>query len=375
MLPNGRLAPMLLTAIMIGSSPAMGQQPNESSAVTHTGSAQVQREDSLLSGLRQMGFGALHTVPLDQAESPALRIALDELFGLHGFVPTSLDAVILLGQQNPGTTEVWLVELEQAMAPDSRLFLYYLPSDSSIYFLRVEIRGDSAESVRIWGTGLSELVMSHDGIAMVDGPSNKTFRLRSPYGNPADKGAADTIACLGRQLGITPTPTGIGNIISQSTCGATNILTLALTTYNCLSIPHPISTIGCVVGVSKLVSCGFANCSSPTGTATVEWTISDGCADSRGFNARIFDRTRGGFYPPGGSYTVPSGSSRLFRFSAPRGSQLCIGAQTSPPTSGYWCVGFNGNQSPNYPGAGTSLCCATVPNSGKLVKSNRLTCN
>ena len=371
MLPNARLALLLLLAAAVAiSRPATGQPPNRLSAVTVSAET---RQASPLSELRQPGADALQTAPLAQAESPTLQLALDELAETHGLVPISPEAFILGSQKAPGGIEAWVIELEQAEAPSNRLFLYYLPNDDSLYFLRIETHGDSAESVRLWGSGRSELVMSRDGVAVLDAPSDSTFRLRRSLIS-TDKSAADTIACLGRQLGLTPSSTNLGNVISQATCGATNVLSLALTTYNCLSIPHPIATVGCIVGVSKLVTCGFANCSSPTGTATVEWTVADGCADNRGFKVRIFDRTRGGFYPSGSFYSIPAGGTQLLRFSAPRGSQLCIGAQTNPPTSDAWCVGFSGSQNPNYPGAGTAICCATVPNSGKLVKANRLTC-
>lgn len=349
---------------------AMGQQPHEPSLwSSYTESIQWQ-QDPLLAELSHANLSKFQAVPLDQIEGPVLRMAFDELAEVHDLVPRSAAAVAFVAQ---GSSNAWLVELVSAVSTDARLFLYYLPDSESLYFLRAEGRDDAGQSIRIWGSGSSEIVMERSGIALVGGPSGMTFRLRSPSLSKSEK-VSDTIACLGRQLGLTPTPTALGDLLARSACGATNLLSLALTTYNCLSFPHPIATIGCVVGVGKLVSCSFANCSSPTGSATVEWTITDGCPDSRGMSVRFFDRTRGGFYPPGSSYTISSGSSRKIKFTAPRGSQLCFGAQASPATSSYWCVGLDGTQDPNYPGAGTSLCCATVPSSGSFTKSNRLTC-
>jgi hypothetical protein len=110
-------------------------------------------------------------------------------------------------------------------------------------------------------------------------------------------------------------------------------------------------------------------------TATMNWTIEDGCQDGRGFRVRFFDKTRGGVFPSGGSYfVVSSGGTSIFSINAPAGSQLCLGAQTEPPTSNYWCYGINGNQNANYPTAGTAVCCRTVPAGGVVNTSNKLTC-
>ena len=365
---NGRLL-LLWTAMILIARLATGQQANEIPAVRSTAKpAYEQSTDPLFLEMRQMSLGALQAVPLELAATPTLRTALDELADLHGFIPRSFEAVVLPDQQGSGAAGVWLVELKPVTVSDFRLFLYYIPGEDALYFLRVETGGDLAGSARIWGLGRSELVISQAGIAIVDGPTEKTFRLRAPA-RSAQEGILDTIACLGRQLGLTPNSTNLGNLLAQSVCGATNIIALTLTAYNCLSFPHPLATIGCIVGVGKLVSCSFANCNSPTGSATVEWTLTDGCADSRGISVRFFDRTRGGYSPSGSSYSIPSGGTKKLTFSAQRGSQLCIGAQTDPATSSSWCVGFNGDQSPS-----SSLCCATVPSSGKLVKSLRLTC-
>jgi hypothetical protein len=240
----------LFCAAVTVSGVAMGQQPNEPSLWSSSAEpAQWQQNDPLLMELGQAGLGTLQTMSLGRAEAPTLRLALDELAESHGLVPRSMDAVVLSGQ---GSASAWLVELVSVVPTESRLFLYYLPDSESLYFLRTETLDDMGQSVRIWGSGSSELVMKRDGIALVDGPIGKTFRLNSPFPNRADK-VSDTIACLGHQLGLTPTPTALGDLLARTSCGATNLLSLALTTYNCLSIPHPIATVGCIVGVGKLM--------------------------------------------------------------------------------------------------------------------------
>ena len=180
MLSNGRLAILLLlAATVVISRAAAGQSSNDSSAVPPPAGdlALGQGESPLLAELRQASSGALRTVPLDKAESLTLRMALDELSVLYGLVPTSTEAVIL-NQQEASTAEVWLVELDQSATPDSHLFLYYVPEDGSLYFLRVGTSEDFMTSARMWGSGRSELVMSRDGVSIAIGPSPQTFRLQ-----------------------------------------------------------------------------------------------------------------------------------------------------------------------------------------------------
>jgi hypothetical protein len=107
-------------------------------------------------------------------------------------------------------------------------------------------------------------------------------------------------------------------------------------------------------------------------TATVNWTISDGCADNHGFQVRFFDETHGGVFPNSTHYyVVPAGGQATFSFSAPRGSRLCLGAQQDPPDDFTWCVGIDGNLDGSY----SNLCCMVVPATGSFNPTNNLTCN
>ena len=135
-------------------------------------------------------------------------------------------------------------------------------------------------------------------------------------------------------------------------------------------------TVCAVNAAGSSCASNYATVRTLPAAATINWTIEDGCQDGRGFRVRFFDKTRGGVYPSGGNYFfVPSGTTGIFSMNAPAGSRLCLGGQTEPPTSGHWCYGINGNQNADYPGAGTAVCCRTVPGGGVVNTRTKMTCS
>lgn len=165
-------------------------------------------------------------------------------------------------------TPVVVVPLEQLDLPERVLFLFFLPDKKTYYILQADTQTSTDPEVRIWGTGASELTMAAKGLSWSRASSQNSLRL--PANELARAGIRpmgavdDALSCLGRQLGDL-SGSSLGHLLANASCFATNTISLVLTATNCLSVPHPMATIGCVTGVAQLISCGFANCGvSPT---------------------------------------------------------------------------------------------------------------
>ncbi len=106
----------------------------------------------------------------------------------------------------------------------------------------------------------------------------------------------------------------------------------------------------------------------PSGNATFTYTIIDGCPDGLGVYTRFFDETNGIVFPNTSQvYVINSGRSTVFRLSVKRGAKICYGAEPTDLDGSYWGVSLDDSQF-------CSACCNTVPNSGNISRSVRLTC-
>lgn len=202
---------------------------------------------------------------------------LSELESLHGATVVAGAPEAFLAA--PG---VLVTQLHRATDPTAVLFLFYDLERNLPYFLRIETDPFADPSVRLWGPGSSEIVFTEDGARLVHRPSDRTFRLTRGGESPSRdlssihaESTADMIACIGRSLGISLRTSSLRSLLSSASCSATSTVSLVLTAFNCLSVPHPAATVGCTVGIAQAVSCGFANCST-----------SANCVKSISFNRR-----------------------------------------------------------------------------------------
>ena len=73
-------------------------------------------------------------------------------------------------------------------------------------------------------------------------------------------GALEALACVLRELGETINVAIVDSYLAKQACDATSAIALGLTAYSCLSIPAPVATLGCINGITKLVSCSLVAC-------------------------------------------------------------------------------------------------------------------
>ena len=123
--------------------------------------------------------------------------------------------------------------------------------------------------------------------------------------------------------------------------------------------------IACPVGFQ----CSFKTLHCEDASATMHWTLTDGCADGAGIQGRLFDVTNGGLWPDAntvwrvdleGGYIDES-------IACIPGAKICYGVEPSPADGHYWGIAADGSQN-------CTSCCATC---GALDQQTQitLTCN
>jgi hypothetical protein len=207
---------------------------------------------------------------LDHLAVPRMNAVLDQIRGLRGLTPRS-DALVVMANEHRSAL---VTELDDAKSPNRRLLLFFFPDSSESFFLQLQLNAEAVPEMRLWSAGPSELVIAGDQMQLLEQPSNDTFRLPRIVTGTADHGVTtdalsitDTIACIARSLGIGLDSTSLTTRLSSALCSATSTISLALTACSCLSIAGlgsnlVFATIGCITGITKLLSCGFVNCNA-----------------------------------------------------------------------------------------------------------------
>jgi hypothetical protein len=201
---------------------------------------------------------------------PRMAAVLEELRKLQGLTPRSDALTMTLN----GNQSVLVTELDNEPGARRRLFLFYLVEPGESFFLQLQVGADGNPEMRLWGTGPSELVVAGDQMRLLEKPSSETFRLpRDTAGAAASITITDAISCIARALSIGLDSTSLTTSLSSPLCSATSTISLALTACSCLSIAGVgsnlvFATIGCITGITKLISCSLVNCQS-SGSCTV----------------------------------------------------------------------------------------------------------
>lgn len=239
---------------------------------------------------------------LDDLANSGMTAVLNQLRGLKGLMPRSDALVVSIDEQR----SMLVIELDDAKGLNRRLLLFFSPDSGESFFLQLQLNAGGAPEMRLWGAGPSELVIAGDRMRLLEQPSSDTFRLpRSATGaGMATKSLSitDTIACIARSLGIGLDSTSLTTSLSSALCSATSTISLALTACNCLSIAGigsnlVFATIGCVTGITKLISCGFVNCNASSCAVNTiyfntpvssSWSSSCGSTHRSGRSARFY---------------------------------------------------------------------------------------
>ena len=203
---------------------------------------------------------------LGEISAPAFHETLSLLAREQGITPRS-DAVVSATEL---AGEVLITELDDSLDDprdsEKRLFLFFSPAKDEAFFLQIRLGADATPEMRLWAEGPSEIVIAGDDVRLLPAPSGATFRLSGRRGR--DKlSVSDTIDCIARALGIHLNRSSLTSLLSSAVCSATSTITLVLTACNCLSVfgigaNTIFATIGCINGITKLVSCGIASCAS-----------------------------------------------------------------------------------------------------------------
>ncbi len=214
-------------------------------------------------------------MPLHDVAVPRLAAVLDQLRGLRGLTPRS-DALVVMADEQRSAL---ITELDDAKSVNRRLLHFFFPDSGESFFVRLQLTAEGVPEMRLWGAGPSELVITGDQVRLLDRPSSETFRLLR-MGAAATSGLTadaltitDTIACIARSLGVGLDGTSLTTRLSSALCSATSTISLALTACSCLSIASVgsslvFATIGCVTGITKLLSCGYVNCNTSSCAVT-----------------------------------------------------------------------------------------------------------
>jgi pre-peptidase len=233
------------------------------------GRAGAQQEKS-----SNLGASLFATAPLESVQDDGLGLLVDALRA-DRIVPKD-GTVFALQTAQP----MEVVPLEDLNDSTRKLFLYYLPEARQYFFLQVTSALGRPE-MRFWSRGDTELVASADGIALLPHRSAETLRFTPAVEELAIGSAVepltigDTIACIGRSLGIEPNLTSLTNTLASAVCTGNNVASTAIelveTVCNCLSIPGlgsnlVFATFGCVNGIAKLISCGIVSCTQTPGS-------------------------------------------------------------------------------------------------------------
>lgn len=212
---------------------------------------------------------------LDQILVPGFRDILDALAREQGITPRA-DA--LVSAESAG--EILITELDDPRDSAKRLFLFFLTAKNESFFLQVRFGPEGSPEMRLWAEGPSEIFISGDEARLLPAPSGATFRL--PRRASLEKiSITDTIACIARGLGITLDSSSLTSRLSSAACSATSAIALVLTACNCLSIPSAgpalvFGVIGCVNGITKLIACNLASCTSTSScdVTTINFNLS-----------------------------------------------------------------------------------------------------
>jgi len=184
--------------------------------------------------------------------------------------------------------DVLVVELKDSERPWETTFLFYLRDSGQVLFLRARsVVGDP--EVRLWSQGQSEIVVSNQGIKRQATPSSDTFRFDHLSDATGTKiSATDALVCLARILGLSSTnwSSAISFLTNLSCSQAASVTFDAIETLlHCFSmvsvgVANLTSTAGCVVGLTKLIGCGYLTCGAPP-SVPGGLTASDGSYSDR----------------------------------------------------------------------------------------------
>jgi hypothetical protein len=236
-------------------------------------------------------------VQLDHLAIPRITAVLDQLQGLRGLTPRSDALVVMANEQRSAL----VTELDDVKGSNRRLLLFFIPETGESFFLQLQLNAGGVPEMRFWSNGPSELVIAGDQMQLLEQPSRDTFRLPHITTGTAGQGVVsekititDTIACIARSLGIGLDSTSLTTRLSSALCSATSTISLALTACNCLSIAGlgsnlVFATIGCITGITKLLSCGFVTCnasSCPVTTIYLSTPVSSSWSSSCGSTHR-----------------------------------------------------------------------------------------
>jgi hypothetical protein len=186
---------------------------------------------------------------------------------------------------------ILVVALQDLKDPTRILYLFYLGEENVNYFVQVGTNTAGVREFRLWSNGLSELLISEDGLVLLPEKSESTFRipeLMHVIGGitaaPQEKSVTDQIACLAKQLGISINPTNLKTLFTSLDCTAINTMLLIETALNCLGLASVgvcdvTSPIGCILGIAEFAACDILNCQSlPIATTNAATSITSNSA-------------------------------------------------------------------------------------------------
>lgn len=128
--------------------------------------------------------------------------------------------------------------------------------------------------------------------------------------------------------------------------------------------PRECQSTGCPPGFF----CSVATSRCEGASATIRWTLHDGCADGVGIQARFFDLTHGGVWPGGDQVwlTMVDGGFVDEVLACIPGAKICYGAEPAPTNGDFWGLSLDGRRE-------CDACCASCGNGDP--PPIRLTCN
>jgi len=240
-----------------------------------------------------------------QVLAPGFRDTLDALAREQGITPRA-DTIV----STEPTGEILITELDDPRDSAKRIFFFFLPAKSEYFFLQVRLGADGSPEMRLWAEGPSEILVSGDKVRLLSVPSGETFRL--VRGASLEKiSITDTISCIARGLGISVDSSSLTSRLASVICSASNAystIALVLTACNCLSIPSAgpalvFGVIGCINGITKLIACGIAGCTSNTCAVT---TIASNSSTNSSWTSSCASTHRSGSYAKFYSFLLTS---------------------------------------------------------------------
>ena len=258
--------------------------------------------------------------PLSTAGDSALLALLDSAAATEGIRPKT-DSYWTLRRAG---TPVDVVPLSDAAHPGRILLLYYLPETAQHFFMQLE-RNDAEQGraeIRLWtATEPKELLMTEEGIAILEDPSPFTFRFASPAGprraSPDALSLTDIFSCVTRTLGFDVTTASWSQLIGSLSCSATNLFATYETVTNCISMlgvgaNNASAPAGCFGGVAYLIACGYMNCSTAgRGTLQVKAVLNSNSSWTGPVNCAFSGASGGNVTQVPVSLSVPAGQYTL----------------------------------------------------------------